>query len=238
MSNKVGLILPAYNEELGILKTLHCTKGISVDLITIFVDDGSSDRTASLIETNLDKGSQVLIKSKVNLGYGGACRVGVNYASEKNISWVIFADCDLTNPLSDILKMVEMIKLGSNIDLIKGDRFHRQQSLKGIEWRRRVMTRMARSLSKFCFQGYVSDPTNGFRAARVNLLKSCPTTVNDFSVILEELYYFKNKNAQAVNFPTFLESRGTGQRPTSFRYSTDQIKKYLYWCLMAAKRSS
>lgn len=233
MVDKIALILPTYNEELGIEDSIAATKTLGANIVTIFIDDGSTDRTQYILEKNIDKETQVIVRSKTNRGYGSACLLGTEYAIANGFSWVIFADCDLTNPVSDILKLAIKIGESPNLDLIKGNRFHPEGNLRNIQLKRRIMSLIAREFSRRCFRNYVSDPTNGFRAVRTENLKNCSIVSKDFSIILEELYYLKNQNAIAENFPTTLYSRGENVRASSFSYSRDLIQKYLWWCKRA-----
>jgi len=233
MDNKIALILPTFNEELGIEKSLAATKNLGSDVRTIFVDDGSTDKTLRILKNFLNCETQVLVTSKSNGGYGAACLLGTRYAIENGFDWVIFADCDLTNPVSDILKLIKIIKQNSKLDLIKGDRFQVAHGLKNIELKRRIMTRLAREFSRRCFRNYVSDPTNGFRAVRTEFLQNSSILSKDFSIILEELYYLKNQKAIVMNFPTTLYARGENVRATSFKYSKVLIQRYTYWCKRA-----
>jgi dolichol-phosphate mannosyltransferase len=233
MVEKIALILPTYNEELGIEKSIVATKTLGANIKTVFIDDGSTDRTLYILEKNINNETQILVRSATNGGYGSACLLGTSYAIANGFSWVIFADCDLTNPVSDILKLVARIEQSPNLDLIKGDRFHPGGDLKNIQLKRRIMSRLARQFSRRCFRNYVSDPTNGFRAVRTEILKNSSIVSKDFSIILEELYFLKSNHAVAANFPTTLYSRGENVRATSFIYSKDLVQRYLWWCKKA-----
>lgn len=118
---KLSVIIPAYNEEkkLGpnlspVLKYLH---RYYPDFELIFVDDGSTDNTAKLIRQALAKESKArLISYRPNKGKGYAVRTGVMASVGKQ---VLFMDADLSTPLSEIPKILNILK---DSDIVIGSR--------------------------------------------------------------------------------------------------------------------
>lgn len=105
MTSKISVVIPAYNAEKYIKKTLD-----SVFRQTVFphevivVDDGSADATVSLVEQYQVK----LIKQK-NRGAAAARNTGVSCASG---NWIAFLDADdewLPNKIEEVVKTLESI---------------------------------------------------------------------------------------------------------------------------------
>lgn len=95
----VSLIVPAYNEEKTIEKTLNAIKNIDYpNLEVIVVDDGSTDKTAEIVSKFEDF---KLIKKK-NGGKASALNVGVDHAKGEIVGCV---DSD-SYPTKNVLKIM------------------------------------------------------------------------------------------------------------------------------------
>jgi len=83
---KLSVIIPAYNKENKILKTLDSIANQSFrDLEIIVVDDGSTDNTKNVIEKYIQEKNDDRIKllSKENGGLSSARNYGVKFANRK-----------------------------------------------------------------------------------------------------------------------------------------------------------
>jgi dolichyl-phosphate beta-glucosyltransferase len=104
-----SLIIPAFNEELRIIKSLETLQAYiqksSALFEIIFVDDGSTDNTVNVVTKFCDKHSlPIQIKSHItNIGKGVAVQTGFSLAKS---SWVIITDADLSTPLEEIEKLL------------------------------------------------------------------------------------------------------------------------------------
>jgi glycosyltransferase involved in cell wall biosynthesis len=89
----LSIIIPAYNERENILATLeNVTRALaplSLPHEILVIDDGSSDGTADLVRSNLDRLPGVrLLKNERNMGFGWTYRRGVEEASLAHIVMV------------------------------------------------------------------------------------------------------------------------------------------------------
>ena len=85
--SRVGLIIPAYNEE----KTIgNVVNGVSQYGQAIVVDDASTDKTASIASTY----GAIVVKHSANLGYESAIESGFRIAYEMVIKIVVPLDAD------------------------------------------------------------------------------------------------------------------------------------------------
>ncbi|HQE58837.1 MAG TPA: hypothetical protein PLA54_06530 [Spirochaetota bacterium] len=82
------LVLPVYEKENIISQKLDEIELMNMEADILFVDDGSSDSTASKIKTG---GRIYLISHEVPLGYGGCFQSAVSFA-ENNYDELIFSD--------------------------------------------------------------------------------------------------------------------------------------------------
>ncbi len=130
---KLGLIVPCYNEEAILLTTINeltqlfCTlQGanlITSDSFIIFIDDGSKDRTWSILSQQKALHSNLLaIRFSKNFGHQNALLAGLNFCLDKcDINVCI--DADLQHDISKIKDFIEAHLNGADIVLgIKEDR--------------------------------------------------------------------------------------------------------------------
>ena len=107
----LSIIIPAYNEEKRISKTLdeiiNYFSDKSYNLELIVVDDGSKDKTAEIILNYSEQHSFIkLLKQETNVGKGFAVKGGV-LSSRGKI--VLFADADGATPIVEIERLLEEI---------------------------------------------------------------------------------------------------------------------------------
>lgn len=114
----VSIVLPAHNEGANIepmyqsLIRVFETEVLSVFEI-IFVDDGSSDDTAEIVEKLSTKDARVkLIQLFRNFGHQNALSAGIAHASGDVI---ITMDCDLQHPPEIIKEMLAKYREGNDV---------------------------------------------------------------------------------------------------------------------------
>lgn len=123
----LSVIIPAYNEERtleAVLQKISRTLSDSpYSYQLIVVDDGSTDRTAELVESfflknELKNGCYSLVR-KQNGGKGSAIRAGIPYAEG---TYTIIQDADLEYEPTDIVRMMQQIT-AEKADVLYGSRF-------------------------------------------------------------------------------------------------------------------
>jgi glycosyltransferase involved in cell wall biosynthesis len=112
-----SVLVPAYNEEEGILDTLEALKkrleALPASNEIIVIDDGSNDRTPSLLaECN---GIRVLTHDR-NRGYGAALKTGLRHATHPLI---VITDADGTYPNE---RIPDLVRLAASADMVVGAR--------------------------------------------------------------------------------------------------------------------
>jgi glycosyltransferase involved in cell wall biosynthesis len=118
---KVSVIVPVYNEEKTILAVLGKVKEQNVrgiDFEIIVVDDGSTDRTAKLLEANPGLYTR-LIRQQRNGGKGAAVKAGLSAATG---DYILFQDADLEYNPADYVKILRPV-IEFDADLVLGSRF-------------------------------------------------------------------------------------------------------------------
>lgn len=100
----LSIIIPAYNEEDGILATLETLRGAFPAAEIIVVDDGSRDQTAERVAQF--EGIKLLVH-RFNRGYGGALKTGMRQATRDLIAWF---DADNEHRAEFLQAMVDQIE--------------------------------------------------------------------------------------------------------------------------------
>ena len=158
------LIVPAYNEEGSIKKTIENISKTNYDYIII--NDGSSDRTHAIIEKNNYNHIDLIF----NLGIGGAVQTGYKYALENNYDIAIQFDADGQHNIEYIDKLIEPI-INDQADLVIGSSFV-DKSVKNqrSSITRRIGIKFLSDTIKLFSGKRIYDPTSGFRAANHKII--------------------------------------------------------------------
>lgn len=165
----ISVVIPAYNEEEGILAVLQRVREIrprlagagveSMELIV--VDDGSKDRTAELVETAPDVR---LIRHRVNGGYGAALKTGFAAA---NGEWIGFLDADGTYPPEHFPELCQAA-LASDADIVIGSRMAGAESQMPLV--RRIGNVLFAGLVSLISAQRVTDSASGMRVFKKSIL--------------------------------------------------------------------
>lgn len=113
MYNKISIITPCYNEQEVIEETYKRLKKVLISLSSlaseiIFVNDGSNDRTAEILQQLSEKDSCVkLISFSKNFGHQAAVTAGINYCTS---DLAVIIDADLQDPPEVIPDMIKILQ--------------------------------------------------------------------------------------------------------------------------------
>lgn len=160
-SKRVAVIVPAYNEEKLISKTLTTMPSL-VDGIFV-VNDASRDGTLEEIKKVRKKDKRiVLINNRVNRGIGYGLREGLQTASKNNYGYMAIMAGDAQMDPVYLRKMLDDMT-DRNLDFIKANRFMHFEQLQSMPKFRRVGNIGVTLMTKFA-TGYYSifDSQNGY----------------------------------------------------------------------------
>jgi glycosyltransferase involved in cell wall biosynthesis len=118
---KISIIIPAFNEELTIAKTIKLVSSTNISRIKkeiIVVNDGSTDRTLAAIKS-VKSGKIQIIHKRKNEGKGAAIRDALRIASG---DVMVIQDADLEYNPQEIIELLNPIKNGL-ADVVYGSRF-------------------------------------------------------------------------------------------------------------------
>jgi dolichyl-phosphate beta-glucosyltransferase len=128
----ISIIIPAYNESSRIGKALaevlRCVHDRDWQAEILVVDDGSTDRTAAIVQEFAEVHPEVrLLNNPENRGKGFSVRQGVLHAVGEI---VMFTDADLSAPMEEAERLFEALRQGADIAI--GSRWleRKRQTLK------------------------------------------------------------------------------------------------------------
>lgn len=170
---KVAAILPCYNEEKLIGKTIETMPDL-VDMI-IAVDDKSTDATWSTIQKLAKKHKRVIpVHHEVNQGIGGAYVSGFETALQKDADLIFTMAGDAQCNQTYMPNMIDTL-LDENLDYVKANRFVHIEELRQMPTFRRIGNTVITILTKFS-SGYYSifDSQNGYGVFKKKTLQGLP----------------------------------------------------------------
>ena len=206
MPQRTLLIIPAYNEEKSIKKTVDSILNLPYDYIII--NDGSTDNTKSILEKNQFNH----LNLDFNLGIGGAVQTGYKYAYENNYNIAIQFDADGQHDIKYIEDLIKPIK-EQKADLVIGSCFV-DKSLKNQRSSkiRRLGILFLTFIIKLFSGKKIYDPTSGFRAANKKIIarfaKSYPL---EYPEPVSNLQLSKIKNIKIKEVPVKMNRREAGK---------------------------
>ncbi|MFC1722037.1 glycosyltransferase [Patescibacteria group bacterium] len=171
MNKSIAFLIPLYNEETRLIKTVTALKnadipfGLKLEKI-IFVNDGSTDRTLSLLKRIKEDVQKVtnteveIVSYSKNKGKGYAIRTGMQYSDS---DYTLFFDADMATPLSELQKFMPFIEKGDPV--IVGTRKNGKSTVVKHQPRfREILGRVYTLLSQMILNTWVTDFTCGFKA--------------------------------------------------------------------------
>ncbi len=198
--NSISVILPVYNEQDNIrrvvISVVNFISGIFDKFEIIIVDDGSTDRTSSVIENISEDTSNVrVIRHSKNIGYGAALTSGFKISQ---YPLLFFMDSDEQFNISEISRLLPYT---DHFDIVAGVR-----SVRSDPRHRVLMGKIYNFLICLLFKIRIEDITCGFKLFKKTIfdkieLKSKGGFLNAEMLIKAERQGFSIKEIEIEHFP-------------------------------------
>ncbi|MFT3926328.1 MAG: glycosyltransferase [Myxococcales bacterium] len=171
---RVAIVLPCYNEELAVAKTVEDFREVFPEASIYVIDNNSSDRTAEIARKH---GARVLHESR--RGKGNAVRRAF---ADIEADVYVMADGDGTYDAAAAIPMVDML-VDQHLDLVTGCRVHSDP----MAYRAgHVMgNRMFNGIVNWLFGERVRDLFSGYRVMSRRFVKSFPAMSAGFEIEAE-----------------------------------------------------
>jgi len=224
MENSLTIVIPAYNEEESINKFLPDVISFCYNnnFKLIVVNDGSIDKTKEILKNYNDLHGNILkvINHKVNKGYGGALKSGIQ-AAETN--YVIRIDADGRRLLEDILKLHKEI-IEKDADMIVGSR----KGQKNANFYRKFGKSIIRGIAKWLMPLEIYDINSGMKIYNTELAKKyvplCPDSMAYSDTILLIFVYQKHL---VLETPITINKRIAGKSTISVSTAIETIREIM-----------
>lgn len=159
------IIIPAYNEEENIEKTVESILRDSPGFDYVIINDCSKDRTQQICEEK----DYNIVNLPINLGIGGAVQTGYKYAVKYGYDMAVQVDGDGQHDPKFLGEMAEYLEK-NDLDMVIGSRFIEKEGFQSSGLRR-VGIRFFTGLIKVLTGTTITDPTSGLRMIGKNVLK-------------------------------------------------------------------
>ena len=191
MTPYLSIVIPAYNEEALIEKTLNDVtqylekSGSSYEIIVVC--DGCKDDTDRLAEYAAKANNKIRVLSrKANMGKGFSVRQG---CLEAKGDYIIFTDADLSTPIDEIEKLLKWLEGGYDIAI--GSRALKESDILIHQaWYREIMGKTFNLFVRAIAIKGIKDTQCGFKGFKKEAVQKVSTrpTINGFSFDVEVLY--------------------------------------------------
>lgn len=170
---RVSFIVPAYNEAASIGEVLERVAALGLDAQVIVVDDGSADATAEIAERH---GAHVI--RQPNRGKGAAIRAAIPHVDGEI---VVIQDADMEYDPAEVPSLIEPIERGA-ADVVYGSRLSGGRPQRAYFFWHMVGNRFLSLLTGVLYNTTLSDMETGYKAFRVEVLRSLDLRQDDFAI--------------------------------------------------------
>ncbi|GGC99127.1 glycosyltransferase family 2 protein [Enterococcus wangshanyuanii] len=181
---RILLIIPAYNEEETILKTIRSVEQFkevhkndySYTIDYVVINDGSTDKTQVILNEHQINSIHLVM----NLGIGGAVQTGYRYAEKNKYDIAVQFDGDGQHDIRSLDAVVQPI-IKQQADFVIGSRFlPNEKTAFQTTFMRRVGIRILSFLIYLSSGKKIYDVTSGYRACNREIIayfaKKYPTS--------------------------------------------------------------
>ncbi len=162
---ELAVIIPAYNEEENIEKTLslwsEVLEKLKIDYQIHIYNDGSKDSTRERIESFCRQNKKIKLHNQENIGHGPTLIKG--YKENIDSTWIFQADSDNEIPPQYFSKMWEK---RNNFDFLIGKRTNRKSPLT-----RKIVSFISRILVWIFYSKRIYDVNSPFRLMKTEKFK-------------------------------------------------------------------
>lgn len=202
---KIAIILPAYNEELTVGKTIEDFYQAQPQAAIWVINNRSSDGTESAArETIARLGCAGGIINEPRPGKGCAVRRAF---MEVEADVYLLADADMTYPANQAQELLAPV-LAGEADMVVGDR-HREGDYASENKRafHNMGNILVRKLVNCLFQACLSDILSGYRAFSRRFVKTYPILVNGFEIETDVTLHALDKRMTILEIPVRYKDR-------------------------------
>lgn len=198
---KTLLIIPAYNEEASLKRTVDSVQQMVPTVDYLIVNDGSRDGTERVCREN----HYPFLDLATNLGLAGAFQAGLKYAYRHNYDCAIQFDADGQHLPEYIAELRDAVKI---YDIAIGSRFIDQKKPNSL---RMFGSNLIQWSIKVTTGKNITDPTSGMRAFNKRMIAYMANGLNYGPEPDTVSYLIKRAGAKVVEVPVEMQERVAGE---------------------------
>lgn len=224
----IVICIPVFNEADNIIKLIkNLNSFINTNNFSdiykfevIFYDDGSTDKTSTIIEEN---SNFTVFSSKTNRGLGYAIDFLFKEAYKLNPRGLIKLDGDNQMIVKDIETFLQY-ELENDVDIIYGNRFSNSN-----KYKMPIFRKLGSTFFKYFLKIYsikINNPTNGFLYVNSRYLEDYKI-FGSYNAAQQILIDSKLRNLSIGEVPVNLQQRSTGRSFIGIKYPLIVISNIL-----------
>lgn len=228
----ISIILPVYNEEKNIKRTIQAIeKKVRNQHEILVVYDFEEDPSLLIVKDLIKNNSNIfLVKNNLGRGIVNAIKTGFIYSKG---DYIIVMSSDQTDDPNTINAMYKKIQEG--YDIVGGTRYSKGGKRKDNISLKLLLSKLAGIATPYLLGIPITDLTNGFKMYRKSLINTIPIeSKNGWAFSMELVIKAKHKNFLISEIPTFSNKRVYGK--SKFKL-IKWLPQYIYWYLWGIKKN-
>ena len=198
---KIAVLIPCYNEELTVEKTVSDFKRILPSADIYVYNNNSKDRTKELA---LKAGA--IVKDEYRQGKGAVVR---SMFRDIDADVYIMVDGDDTYPAEEVEGLIAPV-LEGKADMVIGDRLSSTYYTENKRPFHNFGNSLVKGLINFLFKSNLNDIMTGYRSFSKRFVKCMPVMSDGFQIETEMTIFALTNNMQVVNVPITYRDRPEG----------------------------
>lgn len=212
------VIIPAYNEEGGIVKTVTDVMENAKDFDYVVINDCSKDNTLEIChEHNFN-----VVNLPVNMGIGGGVQTGYMYAYRNGYDIAVQFDGDGQHNASYLDSMSKKL-VEENLDMVIGSRYIEKEGFQSSGMRR-MGIKYFTGLIKLLTGKKITDPTSGMRVINRKIMKQFSEEYPKDYPEPESVVAILRRKKKVLEIPVIMRERSGG-------VSSISMKKSVYYMI-------
>jgi dolichol-phosphate mannosyltransferase len=227
---KTIVVIPTYNEALGVEATLDAVLESAPDTDILVVDDSSPDGTGLLVTTHPAYRDRIFLLSRAEKdGLGAAYRSGFAWAVDRSYDVIIQMDADLSHPPARIPALLDALVTA---DVAIGSRYVRGGGVQNWSLGRRLISWAGNTYVRAVLGLDVHDATAGFRAFRRDALLqlgALESQSSGYAFQIENTWRASRIGLTTTEVPITFADRTVGQSKMSGAIVREAVVRVLVW---------
>ena len=200
-NKKIAVLIPCYNEELTVEKTVTDFKKALPDADIYVYNNNSKDKTKELA---IKAGA--IVKDEYKQGKGAVVR---SMFRDIDADVYIMVDGDDTYPAEEVEELIKPV-LEGRADMVIGDRLSSTYYTENKRPFHNFGNSLVKGLINFLFKSNLNDIMTGYRAFSKKFVKCMPVLSDGFQIETEMTIFALTSNMLVVNVPITYRDRPEG----------------------------